>query len=281
MDVFYHLRAVHAHAHAVHDVAVVIKQVVIDPVNDAARFLNAPHPREHDGARAIGGHVHEILAQAPRQHAQRFIEAFVDIALQGRQPLRRLCLLQAFHATEGQREPGLVVVVLILGQLREVADANAAQGVIDAVAAHLGVIAQRRINEAVQVVGLPPVVPVDKELFLRGGRPADHGKIGARQAPYGVRVALIDGGLCEFGAVGPLFFHDSSITPVARVDIASVTIFLPGICQIGVLADPGVHGDAGRDTRVDGAGGAKLGDGAGHHRGILGRLRHAGAFLAE
>ncbi len=50
---------------------------------------------------------------------------------------------------------------------------------------------------------------VDKELFLRGGRPADHGKIVARQAPYGVRVALIDGVLCEFGAVVPLFFHGS------------------------------------------------------------------------
>ena len=93
MDVFYHLRAVHAHADAVHDVAVVIKQVIVDPVDDVARFLNAPHPRQHDGARAIGGHVHEILAEAPRQHAERFIESFVDIALQLRQTLRRLRLL--------------------------------------------------------------------------------------------------------------------------------------------------------------------------------------------
>ena len=130
-------------------------------------------------------------------------------------------------------------------------------------------------------MGLPPIVPMDEEFFFRGRRPAHHRKIGARQAPHRVRVALIDGGFCEFGAVGPFFFHDSSITPVTRVDIASVTIFLPRIGQISVLANPGVHGDSGRDACVDGTGGAELGDGAGHHGGVLGSLCHAGAFLAE
>lgn len=56
---------------------------------------------------------------------------------------------------------------------------------------------------------------------------------------------------------------------------------LPGLGEVGVLADPGVHGNASGNTRVDGAGGTELGDGAGHGGGSLGIRSHAGAFLTE
>ena len=41
---------------------------------------------------------------------------------------------------------------------------------------------------------------------------------------------------------------------------ADIPASSPGAAQIGVLADPGVHGDPGRDRCIDAAGGAELGD---------------------
>ena len=56
---------------------------------------------------------------------------------------------------------------------------------------------------------------------------------------------------------------------------------LPGVIKIGVLAHPGVHRNTCGDPRIDGTGGAKLGNRAGHQRGFLRLEGHAGAFLAE
>src|SRR5918995_776630 len=51
--------------------------------------------------------------------------------------------------------------------------------------------------------------------------------------------------------------------------------------SLGVLADPGVHGDARRDARVDRAGGTEHGDRAHLRAGVAGGRRQAGTLLAE
>ena len=55
----------------------------------------------------------------------------------------------------------------------------------------------------------------------------------------------------------------------------------PGVGQIGVLLDPGVHGDAGRDAGVDAARRAELRDRHRQPRARAGVVGDAGALLAE
>ena len=205
MDGTNDLETIHAHANAIHDEAVIINEMVIDPVHDMAGFLQAAHAGQHDGAGAIGGHVEEGFALTPRQHALLGVKTRVDIALQSAELFVRAQLLQLAGAGHSQGHPGLVIVVAVLRQRAQVSHVDATNGVRDECAAHLGVLAQCGVDLAVQVVGLPPVVPMDEERFLGGGRPAHHGKVGTRQAPHGVRVALIDGCLREVSAVCPFF----------------------------------------------------------------------------
>lgn len=66
-----------------------------------------------------------------------------------------------------------------------------------------------------------------------------------------------------------------------RKDVAGSATGSPGAVEIGVLADPGVHGDSGSDRRVDAPGGAELSD---RHCAVGTRRRlggDAGPLLAE
>ena len=201
------LGAVHAHAHAVHDEAVIIDEVLVNPVDDGACLGDASPAREHDGARAVGGHVEERLPFAPRQHAELRIETRLDVELQRTKPLGTLHVFHFASTPHGKRQPRLVIVITVLSERLDVANANAADSIRDATAASLGILPLGGIDKAIEVVRLPPVVPVNEELFFERRRPGHDGEIGARQPPHRGGVALVDRGFREVCAVCPRLVH--------------------------------------------------------------------------
>jgi len=193
VDIADQFGTVHAHAQAVHDQAIDIDEVVEDPVGDLHRLLQAVGAGHHDRGRPVGGHVVEGLPRPPRQHPGERIDTRDEVVLQWCERLGRTDLAHLARATHRQCQPGLVVVVLVGGQLAQIARGDTPHGVADAVPARLGGASPGGIDQAVKVMGLPPVVPVDKEFFLGVGGPGHIGQVGSGHAPDASGVALVDG----------------------------------------------------------------------------------------
>src|SRR5581483_12509222 len=99
-------------------------------------------------------------------------------------------------------------------------------------AVRLGV-AQLRVDEAVEQVRLPPIVPAaDEPSVLGRPRPADDAELSSGHTPHAHQMACGDGSFGAGGSVTPLLFHDD--------DPAS-----PGTADVSPLPDPRVHSDAG------------------------------------
>ena len=73
-------------------------------------------------------------------------------------------------------------------------------------------------------------------------------------------AALIGGLFIAAGAGAALMLVSALAVWVLLRDLRFLFGRLPGQPQVGVLADPGVHGDAGGDGGVDAAGRAELCD---------------------
>src|SRR5699024_9322151 len=110
-----------------------------------------------------------------------------------------------------------VVVVAVFRQSCEVAPPNPAEGIGDALPPGFGVMARGCVHLTIDIVRLPPVVPVHKQALFRHGWPAHNRQVRPRQRPDGRRMAIMNGRLSEVSAMRPFFFHGGSITP--QVDI--------------------------------------------------------------
>src|SRR5699024_10636705 len=154
-----------------------------------------------------GGDVIEGLVAAPRQHARERVHSLENVLLQVLAGGGALDLGVLLRTPHGQREPGLVVVVVIPRQRREVAQSHAAQRGPQLALAGLGWATAYGVHLAVHVVGLPPVVPAVKSLVPSQGWPGYHCKIGPRHAPYFRGVAVRDCLLGQIGPVIPKFVH--------------------------------------------------------------------------
>ena len=213
VDVGHRLRAVHAHTQTVHDQPPLVEEIVEDPVHDGHRLVQPTGARHHDRRRAVGRDVVEGLPCPPRQHARERVDAGEHIEFQVGELLRDGDVLEFPGARQRQRHPGLVVVVFVAGQFAALPQADAADGVADDGVARLGAAAHGRVDQAIQVMGLPPVVPVGEHLLLRHGRPADHGEVGSGQSPDTGGMPVVDGAFSEVSAVGPCFVHVVVVAP--------------------------------------------------------------------
>ena len=106
-----------------------------------------------------------------------------------------------------QREPRLIVVIQVARQAAELAYADAVHGLAHALLAGLGGTAHGGINKAIEVVGLPPIVPAVKQLFLGMRRPCHHREICPWKAPQVGGMSLVDRCLGKIGAMEPHFVH--------------------------------------------------------------------------
>src|SRR6202171_6766840 len=86
-----------------------------------------------------------------------------------------------------------------------------------------------RVDQVVQQVRLPPVVPGAEPAVTPGRGPGHHAQLGARHTPQRLQMSLRDGG---FGAG----------RPVRPYLIPAWHPALPGTRYVTVLSDPGVHG---------------------------------------
>src|SRR5699024_8102280 len=176
--------AVHTHPQPVHNQAVLVEHVLPNPIDQLACQVEAPGAGRHDRDRTVGGDVIEGLVAAPRQHARERVHSLENVLLQVLAGGGALDLGVLLRTPHGQREPGLVVVVVIPRQRREVAQSHAAQRGPQLALAGLGWATAYGVHLAVHVVGLPPVVPAVKSLVPSQGWPGYHCKIGPRHAPY-------------------------------------------------------------------------------------------------
>ena len=129
VNIFDHIGTVHTHTHTVHDQALVINQVVIDPIDQLLGLRNSSVARQHNGSGTISGHVVERLIVPPRQHTRQAIPACRNVGLQCAQALWGTKFAHPTSPGSRQRQPRFVVVVAVVGPAAKVAHPNAPHGV--------------------------------------------------------------------------------------------------------------------------------------------------------
>src|SRR4029077_7358936 len=129
-------------------------------------------------------------------------------------------------------------------------------------------ITHLRVDQVVQQVRLPPVVPRAERPVLPRGRPSDDTEVRAWQSPELFQVSLGNRGLRACRTVSPYLIH--------APDPA-----LPGVVEVAMLGDPGVHGDARGNRGVDAAGRTELRDRYVDRRARLRVVGDAGPLLTE
>ena len=225
-----------------HQMGFRVDQRVVDPVG----HLLGPTqpvviPGKEDSGRAVGRSIEELILFAPGDSAAALGRPGVgERSGQRRQRLRVRNTGKTIRPLQGQRHPRHIVVVVV-GPAPVVAREVAADlppdrfDPLGSRVAHLGV------DQGVQQVGLPPVVPGSEGQIFAGRRPPDHAELGRGQLPEPSKVPLRDGGLGAGRPVRPLLIHDGNPA-------------LPGVGKVGPLPDPGVHGNTGGGAGIDAAG---------------------------
>jgi len=131
---------------------------------------------------------------------------------QGVQGAAALDADQARGAFQGQRQPRHVVVIAV-GPAQGVTQPMRADLPVDPGAALRLRVPQLCVDQAVQQVGLPPVVPGAEHAVFAVRRPGDDSQLGAGQSPEPAQVALRDGGFGGGCPVRPYLIHTCRSCP--------------------------------------------------------------------
>ena len=83
--------------------------------------------------------------------------------------------------------------------------------------------ALRGVDLTVDVVRLPPVMPLHKQFVFDGRWPTHHSQVGPWNTPHAAGMPLINGGFSKVGAVRPFFFHSVSPTRLVKYQRAGVS----------------------------------------------------------
>ena len=223
VNIFDHIGTVHTHAHTVHDQALIINQVVIDPIDQLLGLRNSSVARQHNGSGTISGHVVERLIVPPRQHTRQAIPACRNVGLQRTQTFWGTKFAHSTSPGSRQRQPRFVVVVAVVGPAAKIAHPNSPHGVPDQLQALGGGASRRRVDQTIQVVRLPPVMPLHKQFVFDGRWPTHHSQVGPWNTPHAAGMPLVNGGFSKVGAVRPFFFHSVSPTRLVKYQRAGVS----------------------------------------------------------
>ena len=187
-----------------------VDQRLVDPVGHLLGPTQAAVVAgEEDAGRTIRWGVEELILLSPGDSAAVLGHPRVNELIgQRRQRPRARDTDESVGTLQGQGQPRHVVVVTV-GPPAVVAcevTADLPSDRLDPLGlriAHLGV------DEGVQQVGLPPVVPGAEGRVLAGGRPAHHTELGGRQLPESPEMAFGNSSLGTARPVHPLLIHGS------------------------------------------------------------------------
>ena len=200
-------RAVRGQPHPVADEAGVgVDERLGHPVGDRGGELDLAFAGQQDRGGPVGGRVLDPAVRAPAApppDAATAVFGPAAVQLPDDRPQHPAVPRQRARALDGEAEPGDVVVERV-GPAAAVAQAHAAGERGDGGRAPRARVAQLGVDQAVQQVRLPPVVPRER----RGGHPpgpADPADPGAGQDTRdGPQVPAHDGPLGRGRAAGPV-----------------------------------------------------------------------------
>ncbi len=178
-----------------------VAEPTVDPVGGGGRPVEVPGARQQDRRRAVRRGVLEDVAPAPG-NAAALIGGPCGQDLSGQHPDRAAVLGPAVSvaALQRQGQPGHVVVVVVRPASPVQRPDPAAQPA-DPASPVRSRVADLGVHQAVQQMGLPPVVPTEEDPVQPGGRPAVHAEFGAR---HGQRTPGVPGDDGPFGLGRPV-----------------------------------------------------------------------------
>ena len=200
-----------------------VDQRLVDPVG---HLLGAPQPvavaRQEDPGRAVGRGVEELVLLAPWDAAAvlghpRFDQLVVQLA----QRTLAVDVGDPGRPLQRQRQPGHVVVVAVdPGSV--VTQSMCADLPLD-LDAPLGLrVALLGVDQAVQQMRLPPVMPAAEPSVATSRWPGHHTELGARQRPQPFQMPASDSGLRADRPVDPYLIHVCRSCPTGHARCSRV-----------------------------------------------------------